>query len=84
MWCPITLHSLQLAELAKYAKHDAELTFQLAERLLPQITRPKVELPILMDTVRLFTERAIRVDVAGIDQLDRQVREDDRAVPGGG
>ena len=66
----------QLAELSTYAKHDVALTYQLAERLLPQITRPDVELPLLMHTVRLFTERSICVDVAGINPIEQQVRED--------
>ena len=65
----------QLAELAAYAMCDVQLTRQLAELLLSQITRPEVELPILMHTVRLFTERAIRVDVGGIDRIEQQVRE---------
>ena len=64
----------QLAELSAYARHDVILTYQLAERLLPEITRPVVELPLLMHTVRLFTERSIHVDVAGIAPIEQQVR----------
>ncbi len=65
----------QLAELANYAKHDAELTYQLAVRLLPQITRPDIELPILMHTVRLFTERSVAVDIQGVSLLEQQIND---------
>ncbi|MGD0088656.1 MAG: DNA polymerase [Planctomycetota bacterium] len=59
----------QLVELADYAINDANITYQLAALLLPQITRPEVELPIMQHTVRLFVERSIAVDTAGIDGL---------------
>lgn len=64
----------QFAELAAYAECDVKLTTELAARLLPQITRPEVELPVLMHTVRLFTERGVLVDVSGIDRLAAEIR----------
>ena len=70
----------QLAELTAYAKHDVELTYQLASRLLPQITHPEVELPILMHTVRLFTERSIAVDVQGISRLQQEVCDESARI----
>jgi DNA polymerase len=64
----------QLARLSAYAKQDVELTARVAEYLLPEVTRPEVELPILMHTTRLFTERAITIDVNGIDAIEQQVQ----------
>jgi len=65
----------QLAQLTEYARRDVEVTAALAERLLPQITRPEIELPILMHSVRSFTERGILVDVAGISPIEAAVRQ---------
>lgn len=64
----------QLAELADYAKNDVSITAMLAERLLPEVTRPEVELPILQHSVRLFTERSIRIDTNGIEPIAAAVR----------
>lgn len=69
-------NAFQFADLAIYAQQDVEITYQLVERLLPEITRPEVELLILMHTVLLVTERAIRVDAAGIAPLEEQIRQD--------
>jgi DNA polymerase bacteriophage-type len=63
----------QAAALTDYACHDAELTFQLCMRLIPLVTRPDVELRIAMHTVRLFTERGILIDQAGIGGLEKRI-----------
>lgn len=65
----------QKAMLASYAVNDVRITIALAERLLGQITRPEVELPVLIHAVRLFTERSIRIDVDEIAHLENEVRE---------
>ena len=70
----------QLAELTTYAKHDAEVTYQLAALLLPQITRPDVELPILMHTVRLFTERLDHGGCPGHQPARRRYQRRKRAA----
>ena len=61
----------QQADLADYAKNDVEITAKLVDLLLPKITRPEVELHILMHTVRLFTERSIQIDVNRIGLLEQ-------------
>jgi DNA polymerase I-like protein with 3'-5' exonuclease and polymerase domains len=63
----------QATDLREYACRDAEITYELAVKLLPQVTRPEVELRAMMHTVRLFTERMVRVDTAGIDRLAADV-----------
>ena len=64
----------QWLELTEYARHDAELTYQLALRLLPHVSRPKVELAIMQHTIRLFSERGIQVDRDAIEGLATEVR----------
>ena len=64
----------QLAELSAYGCRDAEITCELARKLLPKLTRPEVELPIIMHTVRLFAERFVCVDTPGIGQLEDEIR----------
>lgn len=70
----------QLAELSDYARRDVEITYALAERLLPRISRPEVELPLLMHTVRLFTQGGVHVDVEGIAELERHIVQQTRAA----
>ncbi len=59
----------QLQQLTEYAIHDVELTWQLALRLLPHISRPDMELAIAMHTIRLFTQRRLRVDLDLLEQI---------------
>lgn len=59
----------QLADLASYAVNDVNITYQLLNLLPRWITRPEVEIPIMQHAVRLFVERSIVVDTAGIDRL---------------
>jgi DNA polymerase I-like protein with 3'-5' exonuclease and polymerase domains len=66
----------QSAELAEYARRDVQITAGLAAELLTLISRPEVELPVIQHTVRLFTERGIRVDVDGIAAIEQAVRTD--------
>lgn len=73
------LDALQTARMARYACHDAELTAQIALRLLRQVSRPEVELRIAAHTLRLHHERGFRVDVAAIDPLIAEVRRDTEA-----
>ncbi|MEX2217060.1 MAG: DNA polymerase [Phycisphaeraceae bacterium] len=63
----------QQAELADYATTDVAITYQLLVKLLPQVTRLDVEVPLMMHTVRLFTERGVHVDVEGIQRIRDQI-----------
>lgn len=66
----------QQADLSAYAVRDVEITHELALQLLPKITRPEVEFSILMHTVRLFTERGVRVDARGVEELREEIRHE--------
>jgi hypothetical protein len=72
------LDGLQAIKLAEYAKNDVGLTYQIAVRLLPQFSRPEVELPIAAHTLRLHHERGLRVDVAGIAGQIEAIQADAR------
>ncbi len=71
---------LQVAQLTDYAVNDVELTYQLALKLLPAISLPKVELPILQHTVRLFTERGVVVDLVELQTLRAKIVADTAAL----
>ncbi len=83
----------QYAELAVYAKHDAELTYDLLLKLLPEITRPEAELRLVDHTLRLFIERGVHLDMqaagalreAAAHQIEKVLDEAriDRAVAAG-
>ena len=64
----------QLADLAVYAQNDVEITFRLATKLLPEISRANVELPIMQHTIRLFTERGVTVDGQELAALRDRIR----------
>lgn len=70
------LDGKQAIEMAIYAKHDVQLTYQIAERLLPQLSRPDVELQIMMHTIKLHHERGFTVDVTGIAGLIGEIEAD--------
>ncbi|MFQ5492163.1 MAG: DNA polymerase, partial [Phycisphaerae bacterium] len=63
------LNPQQLTHLAAYARHDVELASVLVARLLPEVSRPEVELRIAAHTAKLFTERGVRIDCEGAAQL---------------
>lgn len=66
---------LESVALADRAKGKVALIHRLFEELLPQVDRPEIELPVMMHTIRLFTERAIHVDADRIDGVVSQLRE---------
>jgi DNA polymerase len=66
----------QRAALETYAITDVQLTHVVAERLLPQLSRPDVELRLMAHTLRLHNERGLPVDVAAIAPLIADVRTD--------
>lgn len=63
----------QAADLTSYATTDVQITYELFTRLLPQLTRLKVEVQLMMHTVRLFTDRGIHIDVGGIPALREEI-----------
>ena len=70
----------QLAKLAAYARHDAELCYSIAMRLLPRFSRPEIELKLIDHTVRMFTERALPFDLEGARKLLQKAKKELQAV----
>ncbi len=69
-----------LTELAKYAKNDAEITYQLALRLAPLISRPAMELWLMNHTLNLFLNSPFVLDVEKANRIqelmDRKLQRD--------
>jgi hypothetical protein len=62
---------VQFAQLAEYAINDVKITAALAEKLVPEISRPDVELPIIAHSARIFVERHLCVDAEALhDAMD--------------
>ncbi len=59
----------QLAALHRYAINDVEITYALLEKLLSDLSRPEVELRLMDQCIRLFTERGFSVDHDEVGQL---------------
>ena len=73
--------AVQQADLELYALDDVRITAELAERLLPHVSRPEVELPVMMHTVRMLTQRSIQIDTPEINVVERKIcAECDRAL----
>ena len=66
----------QLQQLSDYARHDVTLTRQLCFKLLPQVSRPEIELPIAMHTVKMFAHRRLKLDTAKLDELIHNAQTD--------
>ena len=47
----------QMAELKRYAINDVEITQALLLKLLPEVAKPEMELRLMDQCIRLFTER---------------------------
>ncbi|HLX68482.1 MAG TPA: DNA polymerase [Verrucomicrobiae bacterium] len=67
-------NAVQQAQLADYARNDVEITYQLALKLIPEVSNPEIEIPIMMHTIRLFTERSMAVDMQRIQELEQQIK----------
>ncbi len=65
----------QLADLSDYARHDVGLTYELVDHLVPRVSRPEIEFPLMMHTVRLFTERVVHVNHNELKALNRDVAD---------
>jgi len=59
----------QQRALAKYANNDVERTLDLFTILLPKLTRPEVELPLMRHTLRLFWEPELALDFDLAEEL---------------
>lgn len=66
----------QAACLRDYAVNDVNITYGLALRLLPKVTRPKAELPIMSHTVKLLVEGGVNVDPSAIAPLRDKVKQE--------
>lgn len=71
----------QHKQLVDYAVNDAQITWQVAAKLLPHVTRPDQELPLQDHTIRLVTDRkrSLRVGGAKVDETiewaSRQIKQ---------
>ena len=70
----------QLRQLRDYALHDVALTRQLCLKLLPQVSRPQVELPIAMHTIKMFAHRRLRIDMPGLDDMIDKAQAECRGI----
>lgn len=68
----------QLAQLTRYATRDVEITAKLVGYLLPGVDRPQVELAVMQQTVRIFTEGRLPVDRAALLRLYIEIRREVR------
>lgn len=61
--------------MADYAKHDAWLEFNLFARLLPELSRPTVELALMQHTLEMFLKPTLKVDQAFAVELTSQMQK---------
>lgn len=60
--------------LAEYCKNDVDIEAHILQKLLPLIPIPQIELPLATQTLRLFLEPQIGVDVELGEKLKREMR----------
>jgi hypothetical protein len=59
----------QLKRLCDYANNDVMREWELFTILLPKLSRPEIELPLMKQTLDLFIEPTLTVDYAKGDEL---------------
>ncbi len=62
--------------LAEYCSNDVEIEMSLFKILLPQITNPKVEIPIMRHTLQLYLEPKFKFDMPDAYLLAAQMQEE--------
>ncbi len=63
----------QMAGLIEYAKQDARLEWQVLEKMLPQVSNPDFELWLLDHTIKIYTEKALDVDVEKLKSTQAKI-----------
>lgn len=67
--------------LGEYARNDVLREWELLVRMLPQISRPEVELPLMQHTSEMFWNPVIRVDsTLGVELRTAMLAEVDKAL----
>lgn len=66
----------QMLEMAQYAMNDAMLERRLARVLLDEMTNLKVELPLAAQTIKLFTQGGLHVDIPALEKLQAEIKDD--------
>jgi len=61
-------------DLADYCKNDVDIEAHLFQKLLPLIPNPEIELPLAAQTLRLFLNPQIKIDVELGEKLKRDMR----------
>jgi DNA polymerase len=56
----------QMAALAIYATHDAELTWAIFNRLMPYFSNPEFELTLANHTLEMYLRRPLTVDLGAV------------------
>ena len=64
-----------MSELVQYAEIDVDITRDLLDELLPRVSRPRVELRLMDECVRMFTERGFALDPDEAAELRQKVEE---------
>lgn len=59
----------QFAALTEYATGDTDIEWALFCKLLPYLSRPKVELPLMVHTLRLFWQPCLGIDFDAGEKL---------------
>jgi DNA polymerase len=62
------------AQLLQYAGRDAELTFAVYEKLLPNVSNPNVEFPLMHHTIECWAARPLVFDKAAADAAEQMAR----------
>lgn len=60
-------------KLARYANHDAELAWEIFQRMLPRFSRPELELRVQQHTIEQFLDAVLVVDVQRAERIRRDM-----------
>ncbi len=72
-WVDMTIE--QRDELDNYCCNDVEITETLMQKMLPSITNPELELPLMNHTTQLFLQKNFRFDFELAEELKKEMGE---------
>lgn len=65
----------QRNELGAYCNNDVNITAELLQKMLPLITNPELELPLMNHTTQLFLRKNFRFDFELAGELEKEMGE---------
>ena len=69
-----------MAEMGRYSQYDARLCYEVYQSLLPRVSAPELEMPLISHTLKMFCERGVWIDKERLHELRRSATTNVRDI----